>query len=312
MKDSRPSSIVKFAFLALGTVLLGTSQAQAQATRTWVSGVGDDANPCSRTAPGKTFAGAISKTAVGGEINCIDAGGFGAVTITKSITIDGSGPHASILAAGTNGVIINVTNPAAGGVVTLRNLSINGNATGLNGIRILQAAEVNIENCVIYEFSQKGVDIAPSSDCRVNIKDTIIRGCGTAAIQSTPGAGATAFVTIKDCSLNASTVGFRADARTKGNIDNTELCGNTNQGLLVSSASGAADLQVNSCLISDNGTVGVAATGAAAVVRLSLCSITLNATGVSKAGSANVYSFGNNRVRANTTNGTPITAITLD
>src|SRR6267143_2499180 len=98
-----------------------TSLAQAQATRTWVSGVGDDANPCSRTAPCKTFAGAISKTADGGEIDCVDPGGFGAVTITKGITIDGGGTFASILSALTNGVIVNA---ASTKVITLRNLSI--------------------------------------------------------------------------------------------------------------------------------------------------------------------------------------------
>ena len=90
----------------VGTLLclyLPASPAQAQATRTWVSGVGDDANPCSRTAPCKTFAGAISKTAAAGEINCIDPGGFGAVTITKSITIDCSEVFASVLVSGTNG-----------------------------------------------------------------------------------------------------------------------------------------------------------------------------------------------------------------
>src|SRR5690349_19227494 len=71
------------------------------ASRTWVSGVGDDVNPCSRTAPCKTFAGAISKTDVNGEINCLDPGGFGAVTITKSITIDCHEIFASILYSGT-------------------------------------------------------------------------------------------------------------------------------------------------------------------------------------------------------------------
>ncbi|MCU0340213.1 MAG: hypothetical protein MUE30_10020, partial [Spirosomaceae bacterium] len=73
----------------------------------WVSGVGDDANPCSRTAPCKTFAGAISKTAAGGEISVLDPGGFGAVTITKSITLNGDGTLAGILASGTNGIVIN-------------------------------------------------------------------------------------------------------------------------------------------------------------------------------------------------------------
>src|SRR5882762_10707525 len=108
------------------------SLAQAQATRTWVSGVGDDVNPCSRTAPCKTFAGAISKTADGGEIDCIDPGGFGAVTITKSITIDGGGTFGSILAAGTNGVNVNDSGSGAPNtkVVQLRNLSINGATTG--------------------------------------------------------------------------------------------------------------------------------------------------------------------------------------
>src|SRR5437762_13756053 len=83
------------------------SAVQAQATRTWVSGVGDDANPCSRTAPCKTFAGAISKTFIGGEIDALDPGGFGAVAATKSITLDGC-CITSILASGTTGVIINI------------------------------------------------------------------------------------------------------------------------------------------------------------------------------------------------------------
>src|SRR5215831_15576215 len=101
------------------------SVASAQATRTWVSGVGDDANPCSRTAPCKTFAGAISKTTAGGEIDVLDTGGFGALTITKSITIDGSAGIGGVLVAGTNGIVI--TDSGAGtAVVTLRNLDFEG------------------------------------------------------------------------------------------------------------------------------------------------------------------------------------------
>src|SRR4030088_162144 len=82
------------------------SPAAAQATRTWISGVGDDVNPCSRTAPCKTFAGAISKTAPGGEIDCLDPGGFGALTITKAITLDCTGTHGSVLVSGTNGIVV--------------------------------------------------------------------------------------------------------------------------------------------------------------------------------------------------------------
>src|ERR1700742_40193 len=112
-----------------------SSGAFAQATRTWVSGVGDDVNPCSRTAPCKTFAGAISKTASGGEISVLDPGGFGAVTITKSITLDGDGTLAGILAATVNGIIVNA---GVNDVVVIRSISINGTSganIGLNGIR---------------------------------------------------------------------------------------------------------------------------------------------------------------------------------
>src|SRR6267154_3375151 len=128
-------------FKVLATVLLGVSLAQAQATRTWVSGVGDDANPCSRTAPCKTFAGAISKTAPGGEIDALDPGGFGALTITKSITLDGGGGQvASVLVAGTNGITVVA---GVNDVVIIRNLRLDvllggGNANaGLNGISFI-------------------------------------------------------------------------------------------------------------------------------------------------------------------------------
>ena len=113
-------------FGATLALLLAVAPAQAQATRTWVSGVGDDVNPCSRTAPCKTFAGAISKTATNGEINCLDPGGFGAVTITKSITIDCHEIFASILNSGTNGINIQFNNFAVTDVrktVRLRNLN---------------------------------------------------------------------------------------------------------------------------------------------------------------------------------------------
>src|SRR5947209_3766727 len=146
--------------LALAGLVIGllpmlcTAPAHAQATRTWVSGVGDDANPCSRTAPCKTFAGAISKTADGGEIDCIDPGGFGTVTITKSITIDGNGTFASILNAGTNGVNVNDSGSGAPNtkVVRIRNISIQGFGTGFIGINFTSAKALPVENCVISVF----------------------------------------------------------------------------------------------------------------------------------------------------------------
>jgi hypothetical protein len=139
-------------------VMALSSLAHAQATRTWVSGVGDDANPCSRTAPCKTFAGAISKTANGGEIDALDPGGYGAVTITKGITIDGNGTLASILFSGTNGVVVNAT---ANDIIILRNLTLNGAGTtlGVDAIRYLAGKELHVENCRIQRFSDDGIDV---------------------------------------------------------------------------------------------------------------------------------------------------------
>src|SRR5256714_10721824 len=140
--------------------------ASAQATRTWVSGVGDDANLCSRTAPCKTFAGAISKTANGGEINCLDPGGFGGVTIGKSLTIKCHYTEGGVLVSGTNAIVINAT---ATDKVTLRGLDINGIGVGaqtsLVGIKVLQAQTVHILDSEIYRF-KAGIDVVPTASTR--------------------------------------------------------------------------------------------------------------------------------------------------
>ena len=121
--------MLKISFRMAAAALLAlavATPAYGQATRTWVSGVGDDVNPCSRTAPCKTFAGAISKTAAGGEINCLDPGGFGSVTITKSITIDCTGTFGSVLnSGGINGIVVNDSATASPGTINviLRGLS---------------------------------------------------------------------------------------------------------------------------------------------------------------------------------------------
>jgi hypothetical protein len=155
-----------------------SSPAAAQATRTWVSGVGDDLNPCSRTAPCKTFAGAISKTAANGEINCLDPGGFGAVTITKSLAIVCDGIGGSVLASGTNGILVNagVTDK-----VLLSGLDIHGGGNGINGIRVLKAESVVIRNSVIQAFS------TPSSHGISVEGPAAVTVAGTAIVNNTTG-----------------------------------------------------------------------------------------------------------------------------
>jgi hypothetical protein len=173
------SRFAKNPLIAAVVVFALASLAQAQATRTWVSGVGDDANPCSRTAPCKTFAGAISKTAARGEISVLDPGGFGAITITKAITLNGDATTAGVLASGTNGVIVNA---GSSDVVILRNLSINGGGTGLNGIRYLAGGQLVVENCTIYGFTQSDIDVFLSDNGDLTVRNTSITG-GTTGLR---------------------------------------------------------------------------------------------------------------------------------
>jgi hypothetical protein len=181
-------------------ICLHAASAQAQATRTWVSGVGDDANPCSRTAPCKTFAGAISLTAAGGEINVLDPGGFGAVTITKSISII-SGFEAGVLAPGINGIVVNV---AATDTVLLEGLDIEGAGTGLNGIQIIGGGRTTIRKCSIRHFTQNGVNLAGTANARAVIEDSLIlSNAGGLNIQG--AAGAANFAVLKNTVVDNST-----------------------------------------------------------------------------------------------------------
>lgn len=162
-----------FCLTALFVAFVGlVSPCSAQATRTWVSGVGDDANPCSRTAPCKTFAGAISKTASQGEINVIDPGGFGAVTITKAITIRSDHVEAGVLVSGTNGIVVSA---GPTDTVVLNGLDLDGVGTGLNGVNVISGATTYIINCAIRRFTQNGVNVVSSTTgSRVVIKDSAI------------------------------------------------------------------------------------------------------------------------------------------
>jgi hypothetical protein len=182
-KSALPFNILGVVVVA---VCLHAAPAQAQATRTWVSGVGDDANPCSRTAPCKTFAGAISKTAAGGEINVLDPGGFGAVTITKSISIISAGPVlAGVLVAGTNGIVVSV---ASTDKVLLEGLDIEGVGTGVNGVSVIGGGKVTIRRCSIRNFTQNGVNLGGTATPRVFIEDSLIlNNAGGVNLQGTSG-----------------------------------------------------------------------------------------------------------------------------
>lgn len=178
--------------LALCVLVVSALPAHAQATRTWVSGVGDDANPCSRTAPCHTFAGAISKTAANGEINVLDPGSFGAVTITKSITIS-SQFEAGILASGTNGIMISL--PADSDRVVLEGLDLEGFGTGLNGVTVIGKGKVTIRRTNIHNFTLAGVNMAGAANARVYLENVFISANGTGiSVNGASGVANKAFI----------------------------------------------------------------------------------------------------------------------
>jgi hypothetical protein len=311
---------LSFAIAAASLVLaLPAAPAQAQASRTWVSGVGDDANPCSRTAPCKTFAGAISKTALNGEINCLDPGGFGAVTITKSITIDCHEIFASIIFSGTNGINIPFNNFAgtdARKTVRLRNLNLNGIDTGLVGILItggsvITAGVVVIENCLIdgnFAGSATAVFDQRTAGGQFFISNTTVRNTGTNGIVIFPGSGAVAGTRIDAAFDNVRVHNARVGVALINNapltINRSVLAGNSVAGVFVSGGLAATEANVSNSVISSNGT-GVQNAGGTVTIRLANNDITLNGTAINGA----TQTYGNNRLQGNVQAGTPPTPI---
>jgi hypothetical protein len=287
------------------------SMTQAQATRTWVSGVGDDVNPCSRTAPCKTFAGAISKTATDGEIDALDSGGFGAVTITKSITIYGYSNLAGILAAGTTGVIVNVSTVGVTNAVQLRNLSINGAGTGTNGIRIIGGTNttVEIENCVIFGFKAgngRGISEERTVAGKLWVQDTLIKNNLHQGVVVN-GVGGVIKATLDNVRLVNNESGVVVSQTNNFIvIRNSVATNNSASGI---AADNGARLDIVNCLSSHNGTGINSDSGADVVVsRTTVIRNTTNGLGFS---GGTIKSYGNNEVSGNAGGGSsngPFTA----
>ena len=294
------------AVASLAILLIASSLAHAQATRTWVSGVGDDANPCSRTAPCKTFAGAISKTAAAGEIDALDRGGFGAVTITKSITIDGGDFASGILASLTNGVIVNLAN--ATDKVTLRNLVIQGAGNGLNGIRFIQNGKLHVDNCRINGFggsTGRGIDFAPTAlNTVLTVKDTVISDNFGAAIALVPTSTGSVNASLDNVRAENNQNGFTASDKSIVMMRNCRSSHNSSNGVLaIGSANGNPEIFMESCVVNGNGTNGLRTQGTGSpIIRISNVDINSNNTGISIA-IGSVKSFGNNHNDGNTPGG---------
>lgn len=280
--------------------------AYAQATRTWVSGVGDDANPCSRTAPCKTFAGAISKTAAGGEIDVLDPGGFGALTITKAITIDGTPVVAGVLVSGTAGFVVNA---GASDVVTIRGLDFDGiGGSGTKGIQIIQAGKVQIEDCQIYGFNPRGISVEPATNpVQVFISNTRIKESafnGIVVAPATPSIHAQ--VTLNNVEISENTnFGLSVTAGSSVIVRNSVIAdngfGTTFANIRADATGGATTLDLDNVLVSGSATGITSLNGA--VVRVNNSTIVDNETGLSQSAGGVILSTGNNRLAGNGSNG---------
>lgn len=295
--------------MGTGVVLAAVLPVSAQATRTWISGVGDDVNPCSRTAPCKTFAGAISKTAAGGEINIIDPGGYGAVTITKSITLNGAGSHAGILNAGTTGITVNA---GADDVVVLRNLSINGAAPltvgTVRGIRFMAGRKLVVENCDISGQSQRAVSIESSTNnAVVFIGNTTVHTNPNNGIVVNPPAGVVNSVVLDNVRLVNNGL-FGLWVRENATVHARRSVTANNGGGVTADGAGAV-VMLEDALVAQNGH-GLLAQNAG-VIRLSNSTVSGNGMGLTTAASGLVESFGQNRVAGNTSGNGPLPTVSL-
>lgn len=215
-------TVIRVFAIVVCSLAIGASL-EAQATRTWVSGVGDDVNPCSRTAPCKTFAGAISKTAAGGEISVLDPGGFGAVTITKAITINGHNQVGSILAALVNGVTVNVTTNPSTATVYLHDLLINGAQSGLDGIRYLAGANLVVDDLHIYGFSGDGIEVAGAGNLNLKVNNTDIEDIAGDCIKMSTTSGQVVANIDNSRMQNCTGAGIKGVDRVRASVVNTTI-----------------------------------------------------------------------------------------
>jgi hypothetical protein len=315
------SRILLAIFAMMMGAIFGVTPAQAQATRTWVSGVGDDANPCSRTAPCKTFAGAISKTAAGGEINCLDPGGFGGVTITKALSIVCNYTEGGVLSAGAgvNGIIVNA---GVNDHVYLRGLDLHGAGSAQNGIRFLAGASLTVEDTVIRSYNASsglGISFQPSGASRLNLNNVTVNNNGSGAtgggilIQPT-GAGGSARVFMNNVRITSNaniglfvnTTGATSGNGTQVTIENSQISNNAT-GISILQPGGTQNVQmaVNLTAITSNSSIGVTAAGAGTIARFDNTTITSNSLGISSSSGAQLISYGFNRLDGNPAIGAP-------
>lgn len=283
--------------------------------RTWVSGTGSGA-ACTQAAPCASFQAADDVTDPGGQISCRDAGDFGKLTVTKSITIDCTNVGAFInLTTGTavqSSVNVNLT---------LRGLSIYNVDNAAAGILFLGGGELHVEHCHIGSpsgmsstFEGIGVTVS-ASPTKIYVSDTTISDANT-GIQL---AGLTAGVieaVVDRVELAFNAAGFVADGqRATGTIaayirDSIMSDGHV-AGVRAFGANGHATVAVTvdrSAIAGNSG--GAQIFGNNAFILLGRSIVISNQVGLATLG-APFLSYGNNQLAGNVNDGPPPAAGSL-
>jgi len=281
--------ITSLMFGSIVAVAAYAAPAHAQATRTWVSGVGDDVNPCSRTAPCKTFPGAISKTAANGEIDCLDPGGFGQVTITKSITIDCGGVTGGILSSLVNGVIVNA---GVNDRIVLRNLNIQGVGNGATGVRFLAGLHLTLENVRIQGTTGIGVDVNKGASGNLYMHNVYITQTGTAVRLFTGAGGINAILNdVKIDAVNGNGLEV-ASGSTVATIANSAITNVTGSALITT---GGGFINADKQVVAKNAT-GANASASGSSIRISNNAFNDNGTALAAANGGTISSSNTNTI----------------
>lgn len=299
---------------AIALFLLAGQAAHGQSTRTWVSVNGSDGNDCSRATPCRTLSSALARSSSGGEIDVLDSGDFGTVTLNKSITVLAPGVLGGIQAPSGTAITINA---GPNDRVVLRGLTIDGLGTGLDGVSFLAGGALYIENCTVNNFGRYGVDFAPTNGSgKLFVTDAVIRNNGVGStgtglhLIATTGPGFVA--TVDGLRSENNVAGIKAETLGVITVRNSLAANNGYSGFSAVTPAGSGSLRmlIENSVSTHNGTNGVVASGGFATVTISNLAVTDNANGLSQGFGGTIISFGNNRVQGNTVDGSPNQTLT--
>ena len=295
---------------SLATIGIVPTTGLAQANRTWVASTGLDTAACSRTAPCATFAGAIAKTGTDGEINVVDNGNYGPVTITKGITIDGQGSAAFITTTAGNAITVNAGNTS---LVVLRNLSIDGISQGAAGIVFTSGAGLFVENVTIKSVTATGIDISPTNptDVSVQMSNVLVRGVGGTGILLAPQVNPLT-ATINHVTLDRNWEGLSVQGRARAALRDGQISNNATVGVHVQPTGNTAELTIDDSAVAANG-IGVSSGGGGGIATVRLAGVTVsgNTIGLQTGSNGAILSFGDNVVGGNGTDGAPTGTVPL-